>query len=101
MAINITSIKTACMNIQSIANDGYQDVIDLLNDAKAEGKLDTIQLDGATMATPFDNLIELIKQVKDATIGLANSAYQEAYEIYRNQIIAEQAQESTQKSQNV
>lgn len=88
MAIDIVTIKNACKDIQEIADDtseGYNKVMSLIEQAKEEGKAETINLNGATMATPFDELQDLVKQVKNITIEAANITYENAKYIYDQQ----------------
>ena len=96
MAIDIVTIKNACQDIQNIADsssEGYNKVISLINQAKEAGKADTIKLDGATMATPYDELIDLVNQVKNLTIESANITYESAKDIYTWQKTKEEEEE--------
>ena len=101
MAIDIVTIRNACKDIQEIADDtseGYNKVMSLIEQAKEEGKAETINLNGATMATPFDELQDLVKQVKNITIEAANITYENAKNIFYDQQKAIEAEE--QKNSN-
>lgn len=100
MAIDIEKIKGACQDIQYIADDtstGYNKVLSLLDSAKDSCKAETINLNGATLARPFDVLTDLVKQVQNATIQSANATYNAAIEIYKWQKAKE---EEEQKNSN-
>lgn len=100
MAIDIVTIKNACQNIQEIADDtseGYNKVMSLIEQAKDSCKAETINLNGATLARPFDALTDLVKQVQNATIQSANATYDAAKEIYAWQKAKE---EEEQKNSN-
>lgn len=100
MAIDIVTIKKACQNIQDIAvdkNEGYNRVLILLDSAKDSCKAETINLNGATLARPFDVLTDLVKQVQNATIQSATTTYDAAKEIYAWQKAKE---EEEQKNSN-
>lgn len=100
MAIDIVTIKNACQNIQDIAvdkNEGYNKILILLDSAKNSCKAETINLNGATLARPFDALTDLVKQVQNATIQSANATYDAAKEIYACQKAKE---EEEQKNSN-
>ncbi len=66
MAIDIYSIKAGCVAIQNAAQE-YDNIISLVNQAKEESQAETIKINGATMATPFEEILEQINQVKNAT----------------------------------
>lgn len=66
MAIDIYSIKAGCVAIQNAAQE-YDNIISLVNQAKEESQAETIQINGATMATSFEEIIEQINQAKNAT----------------------------------
>lgn len=85
MAIDIGTIRNACKDIQEIAVDGYKEVQKSLDLAKNSCKAETINLNGATLARPFDALTDLVKQVQNATIQSANATYDAALEIYTRQ----------------
>lgn len=100
MAIDIVTIKNACQNIQEIADDtseGYNKVMSLIEQSKDSCKAETINLNGATLARPFDALTDLVKQVQNATIQSANATYDAAKEIYAWQKAKE---EEEQKNSN-
>lgn len=66
MAIDIYSIKAGCVAIQNAAQE-YDNIISLVNQVKEESQAETIKINGATMATPFEEILEQINQVKNAT----------------------------------
>lgn len=90
MAIDITTIKNGCKAIQSAATQ-YDKVIDQLESARETCKADKIDIDGATMGQKFEEIEELVKKVKNATIENANQAYEYAYQVYLQQKEQEEA----------
>ena len=93
MAIDIYSIKAGgCVAIQNAAQE-YDNIISLVNQAKEESQAETIKINGATMATPFEEILEQINQAKNATINTANDVYNRAKVIYAKQIEEENEQQ--------
>lgn len=90
MAIDITTIKNGCKAIQATAAQ-YDTVITQLESARSTCKADEIDIDGATMGQKFEEIEELVKKVKNATIENANQAYEYAYQVYLQQKEQEEA----------
>ena len=67
MAIDIVTIKNGCRSIQATAAQ-YDTVITQLESARSTCKADEIDIDGATMGQKFEEIEELVKQIKNATI---------------------------------
>ena len=67
MAIDIATIKNGCRAIQATAAQ-YDKVIEQLESARSTCKADDINIDGATMGQKFEEIEELVKQIKNATI---------------------------------
>lgn len=97
MAIDIVTIKNACQNMQTEAGR-YDTVIAKLEDARETCKADTIEIDGATMGTKFDEIQSIMSQVKTYIIDAGNAVYHEAYKYYLQQKEQEEA-EAAEKQQ--
>ncbi len=97
MAIDIVTIKNGCKAIQATASE-YDKVIEQLESARNACKADKLDIDGATMGQKFEEIEELVKQVKNATIETANQAYEYARQIYNQQKEQEEAQQQQQNS---
>ncbi len=98
MAIDIVTIKNACKSIQATAAQ-YDTVITQLESARSTCKADEIDIDGATMGQKFEELEDLVKQVKNATIESANQAYEYARQVYNQQKAEEEAQQQQHQQQ--
>lgn len=96
MAIDIVTIKNSCRSIQATAAQ-YDTVITQLESARSTCKADEIDIDGATMGQKFEEIEELVKQIKNATIETANQAYEYAKQIYNQQKEEEEAQQQQQQ----
>lgn len=94
--IDIATIKNGCKAIQAAASE-YDKVIEQLEHARETCKADKLDIDGATMGQKFEEIEELVKQVKNATIETANQAYEYARQVY-NQKEQEEAQQQQQQS---
>ena len=70
MAIDIYSVKAGCVAIQNAAQE-YDNIISLVNQAKEESQAETIKINGATMATPFEEIIE--QEIRDYIKRESNS----------------------------
>ena len=90
MAIDITTIKNGCKAIQAAASE-YDEVIKQLEVARDTCHADKLDIDGATMGQKFEEIEELVRQVKNATIETANQAYEYA----RQQKEQEEAQQQS------
>lgn len=97
MAIDIATIKNGCRAIQATAAQ-YDKVIKQLESARSTCKADSIDIDGATMGQKFEEIEELVKQIKNATIETANQTYEHAYRHYLQQKEAEEAKKQQQES---
>ena len=85
MAIDIYSIKAGCIALQNAAEENYEDIKSNVQKAKEYSDAENIQINGDKMDAPFDEIIEQINQVENATINAATDFYNYAYEIYKMQ----------------
>lgn len=85
MAIDIYSIKAGCIALQNAAEENYDSIKQKVQEAKEDSDAANIQINGVTMATPFEEIIDQINQVENATINAATDFYNYAYEIYKMQ----------------
>lgn len=97
MAIDIATIKNACQNMQTEARR-YDTVIAKLEDAREICKADTIEIDSTTMGTKFEEIQNIMSQVKTYIIDAGNEVYHEAYKYYLQQKEQEEA-EAAEKQQ--
>lgn len=85
MAIDIYSIKAGCIALQNAAEVNYDSIKQKVQEAKEESNADEIQINGYAMGAPFDEIIDQINKVENATINAATDFYKYAYEIYKMQ----------------